>query len=57
MLKDLGGEVITPEEIKEWVAGQVVHYKRLKGGVKVVEEVPKTASGKLLRREVKKLLL
>ena len=50
------GEEVEGGEIEEWVAGQVVHYKRLKGGVRLVAEVPKSASGKILRRVVKEML-
>lgn len=31
-------------------AGRVASYKQLEGGVKFVDELPKTASGKILRR-------
>ena len=55
VVKEGAGEV-EAKEIEEWVAGQVVHYKRLKGGVRLVDEVPKSASGKILRRVVKEML-
>lgn len=37
-------------EIYEWVKEQVAPYKRLDGGIVFVEAVPKSASGKILRR-------
>ena len=43
---------ITPRELIEWAAGETAHYKRLKGGVFFVDKIPKTTSGKILRREV-----
>ncbi|GAA5896810.1 hypothetical protein JCM5296_002563 [Sporobolomyces johnsonii] len=36
--------------IHAWMKGKVAHYKQLKGGIKLVEAVPKSPSGKLLRR-------
>lgn len=38
------------EEIANYVANHVVYYKQLKGGVIFTDSIPKTASGKLLRR-------
>ncbi|KAJ2828741.1 hypothetical protein GGI24_002316, partial [Coemansia furcata] len=38
------------EDIRAWVAERVVHYKALRGGVELVESIPKSASGKILRR-------
>ena len=49
---------VTEEYLKEWVKERVSPYKRINGGVKFVEQIPKSASGKILRRllrdEVKK---
>jgi 4-coumarate--CoA ligase len=39
--------------IVEWVKERVAGHKRLRGGVEWVEEVPKSASGKILRRVLK----
>jgi 4-coumarate--CoA ligase len=41
------------EEIATWLAGKVAHHKKLRGGVKFVDEIPKSASGKILRRVLK----
>lgn len=38
------------EEIKSWLKERVASYKQLKGGIKFVEHIPKSASGKILRR-------
>jgi 4-coumarate--CoA ligase len=43
----------TEEEIARWLAGRVADYKRLRGGVRFVDEIPKSASGKILRRILK----
>ena len=37
------------EAVKAHVAGHVTHYKQLRD-VKIVESIPKSASGKILRR-------
>ena len=41
---------LTEQQIEDYVKGQVVEYKQLKGGVKFIKEIPKSASGKILRR-------
>ncbi|KAI7520615.1 acetyl-CoA synthetase-like protein [Hortaea werneckii] len=66
--KDLATEVplayivpnknITPsptlaDEISTWLAERVANHKRLRGGVRFVEEIPKSAAGKILRRQLK----
>ncbi|KAL3475811.1 hypothetical protein BJX99DRAFT_228993 [Aspergillus californicus] len=43
--------------IAKWLEGKVAHHKRLRGGVRFVEEIPKSASGKILRRLLKKQAL
>ena len=40
----------TEAEIVEWLKGKVAKHKWLRGGVKFVDVVPKSASGKVLRR-------
>jgi 4-coumarate--CoA ligase len=37
-------------EICRWVASKVSHHKRLRGGIRFVDEIPKSAAGKILRR-------
>ena len=43
----------TEEDIKAWLQAKVAHHKRLRGGVRFVDEIPKSASGKILRRVLK----
>ena len=43
------GAEVTPEEIQEFVAGQVAHYKQIRKVV-ITDTIPKSASGKILRR-------
>lgn len=40
-------------EVENWLGGKVADYKRLRGGVRWVESIPKSASGKILRRVFK----
>lgn len=44
---------VTEQEIKDFVASKVAHYKKLEGGVDFLEAIPKNVSGKILRRELK----
>ncbi|KAL8681892.1 MAG: hypothetical protein Q9186_002049 [Xanthomendoza sp. 1 TL-2023] len=43
----------TEEDIIAWLAVKVANYKWLRGGVRFVDEIPKSASGKILRRVLK----
>jgi acyl-coenzyme A synthetase/AMP-(fatty) acid ligase len=36
-------------EVQAWVAARVAHHKALRGGVVVVDAIPKSPSGKILR--------
>ncbi|KAF2876228.1 hypothetical protein BDV95DRAFT_483484 [Massariosphaeria phaeospora] len=40
-------------EIIEWLNKKVANHKKLRGGVRFVEEIPKSVSGKILRRMLK----
>lgn len=46
---DSAGEEIKTQ-IYEWVKEKVVPYKRLDGGIVFTDAIPKSASGKILRR-------
>jgi 4-coumarate--CoA ligase len=51
-----GGAVAGEAEAKaivDWIAKKVASHKRLRGGIVFVDEVPKSASGKILRRLLK----
>lgn len=41
------------EEIIKWLNARVANHKKLRGGVKFVDAVPKSVSGKILRRVLK----
>lgn len=51
--KGVPGTPETATKIVDWLAKKVASHKRLRGGVRFVDEVPKTASGKILRRVLK----
>ncbi|KAJ8119238.1 hypothetical protein ONZ43_g3771 [Nemania bipapillata] len=41
------------QEITAWLDSRVAEHKKLRGGVRFIDEIPKNASGKLLRRVLK----
>ena len=43
----------TADDITIWLQAKVANHKRLRGGVRFVDEVPKSAAGKILRRVLK----
>lgn len=47
------GKNLDVKKLEEFVAQKVAPYKRLKGGIEVVESIPKNATGKILRRMLK----
>ncbi|KAL5360469.1 hypothetical protein BJX96DRAFT_184557 [Aspergillus floccosus] len=44
---------ITEDEVKEFVKANLAHYKQLRGGVIFLPAIPKSLSGKILRRELR----
>ncbi|KAF1983134.1 acetyl-CoA synthetase-like protein [Aulographum hederae CBS 113979] len=44
------GKAATAEEIQEWFNTKVTRIKRLSGGIKFVDAIPKNPSGKILRK-------
>jgi 4-coumarate--CoA ligase len=47
----------TEKRITDWLASKVASHKRLRGGVKFIDKIPKSASGKILRRLLKERAL
>ena len=43
----------TAADVTNWLQAKVANHKRLRGGVRFVDEIPKSASGKILRRLLK----
>jgi acyl-CoA synthetase (AMP-forming)/AMP-acid ligase II len=48
-VKDVTDKLLE-EDILKWVEDRVANHKRLRGGVRFVDEIPKSAAGKILRR-------
>ncbi|KAI0078256.1 amp dependent CoA ligase [Panus rudis PR-1116 ss-1] len=46
------GEAVVLKELTEWVDKSLSSYKRLRGGIEVVSEIPKSPTGKVLRRRL-----
>ncbi|KAI7857863.1 hypothetical protein BDC45DRAFT_565768 [Circinella umbellata] len=42
-----------PEKINTWVDKRVANHKRLRGGVRIIDEIPKNPAGKILRKNMK----
>lgn len=42
-------------EIHRHVNGKVIQYKRLRGGIEFIDAVPKSVSGKILRKDLREL--
>lgn len=51
--KGVEGSPATEKKIVDWLAKKVANHKRLRGGVRFVDEIPKSTSGKILRRLLK----
>ena len=44
---------LSEDEVKSYVAEHLSSYKQLAGGVEFIDQLPKSAAGKLLRRVLK----
>ncbi|KAF2636241.1 4-coumarate-CoA ligase-like protein [Massarina eburnea CBS 473.64] len=43
------------KEVREWMKERLAGYKQLVGGVRFVETIPKNASGKILKKELREI--
>lgn len=46
---------ITAQDVADWVGGQVANHKKLRGGVFFLPAIPKSPSGKILRKDLREL--
>lgn len=46
---------VTVQQLKDFVENKVANYKRLVGGIVVLNKIPRTSSGKILRYQLKNL--
>lgn len=51
------GENVNTSKLNEYVSAKVAKHKRIVGGITVLDAIPKNPSGKILRRELKKLYI
>ena len=49
-------EKVIVDEVNQWLNGKVANHKKLRGGLYIVEAVPKSPTGKILRRQLKDVL-
>ena len=49
------GDGLREEEVHEYMKEQVASHKQLKGGIQFVEKIPKSTTGKILRKDLKAL--
>ena len=47
---------VSEEDVKNFVAAKLSEHKQLKGGVQFLTDIPKSPSGKILRRQLKDVL-
>jgi acyl-CoA synthetase (AMP-forming)/AMP-acid ligase II len=55
VVKQGGHEGLSEADIQAFVKGKVADYKELAGGVEFVAAVPKSAAGKILRKDLRKM--
>lgn len=53
VISPLSKDKVSEEDLKNHVKSQVSSYKQLRGGVIFVDEVPRSPSGKILRRQLR----
>ena len=47
------GAKLSESEVKAYMASRLAKYKRLEGGVVFIASIPKTASGKILKKDLR----
>ncbi len=46
----------TVREIQTWMKEKVANHKQLRGGIRFIDDVPKSAAGKILRMKVREMV-
>lgn len=46
-------EKVTTDELHDFISSQVADFKKLRGGIEFIEQIPKSAAGKILRRQLR----
>ncbi|KAG0314507.1 hypothetical protein BG000_005515 [Podila horticola] len=57
VVKQGEGQALTEQAVLEYVASKVSAHKRLRGGVRFIEAVPKSAAGKILRKDLRAVVV
>lgn len=47
------GATVTEQEVRDYARERLARYKNLDGGIKFVESIPKNASGKILKNQLR----
>lgn len=53
LARGIDGNAAKEKQVLDWINTRVANHKRLRGGIRWVEEVPESPSGKILRRGLK----
>jgi 4-coumarate--CoA ligase len=51
--KDMKADKEMEKRVTTWLMNKVANHKRLRGGIRFINQIPKSASGKILRRVLK----
>ncbi|OCT45526.1 hypothetical protein CLCR_01475 [Cladophialophora carrionii] len=46
------GSPLTAQDVKDFIAARLISYKRITGDVNFIEQIPRSAAGKILRRNL-----
>jgi 4-coumarate--CoA ligase len=49
------GSTLDEKQVQDFIQSKVSHHKYLRSGVEFISEIPKSASGKILRRVLRDL--
>lgn len=53
IVRRTAGGAPSTDEVNKWVTSKLASYKRLEGGIVFVEAIPKNASGKILKKQLR----